>query len=58
MRDFQERFANILDDDSIYSSSIERESITNYRNHTRNRGNLDPLDLVFSCPALPSKMIC
>ena len=41
MRTFYERYANILDDESLYSSALERESITNYRN----RGNIDPLDI-------------
>ena len=44
MRTFYERYANILDDDSLYSSALERESITNYRN----RGNIDPLDILLN----------
>ena len=45
MRDFYERYANILDDESIYSSPAVHETITNYRNHTRNRGKADLIDI-------------
>ena len=50
MRTFYERYANILDDESLYLSPLERESITNYRNSVSNRGKAsnDPLDILIN----------